>query len=72
MSDILENYIYTPATTDVTIRWRKMYGWTPPSEDPVYQKKWADFRLMAARGVESITAPMPDPVVSTLIKWRQR
>jgi hypothetical protein len=49
-----DEYIYTPATTDVTIRWRNKYNWVPPTEDPVYQKKWAEFRHMLARGIESL------------------
>jgi hypothetical protein len=68
-----DDYIYTPATTDVTIRWRKLYNWIPPSEDPTYQKKWADFRAMVARSVESIA---PHDVKSTaksstIIKWKK-
>lgn len=43
--------IYTPAGTDVTIRWKKM-GWVAPSDDPVYQKKWADWKLLMARTID--------------------
>ena len=25
-------YIYTPSSTDITIRWRKLYGYVPASE----------------------------------------
>lgn len=49
-----DSYIYTPATTDVTIRWRKIYNWIPPTENPEYQKKWAKFRHMTVAGIESI------------------
>jgi hypothetical protein len=49
-----DHYIYTPSTTDVTIRWRAKYDWIPPSEDPVYQNKWADFRIRCAQGIETI------------------
>ena len=51
-------YVYTPASTDVTIRW-KLRGWTPPTQDPVYQKKWADFRKISAAGIESLTSENP-------------
>jgi hypothetical protein len=54
-----EDFIYTPATTDITIRWRKLYNWVPPSEDPVQQKKWADFRMQGVRGVAGMSTPMP-------------
>lgn len=48
-----DQYIYLPSTTDITVRWKKM-GWIPPSEDPKYKKKWADFRKLLAAGIESI------------------
>ena len=48
-----DQYIYTPSTTDITVRWKKM-GWIPPTEDPVYQKKWAEFRQLLVAGIESI------------------
>ena len=51
-------YVYTPASTDVTIRW-KLRGWIPPTQDPVYQKKWADFRKISAAGIESLTRENP-------------
>lgn len=54
-----EDFVYTPATTDVTIRWRKIYNWVPPSEDPIYQQKWANFRAMMAKGVEAFEPPQP-------------
>ena len=49
-----DHYIYTPSTTDVTIRWRANYNWTPPSENPQFIKKWADFRMRCAQGIEQI------------------
>lgn len=55
---ISDNYVYTPSSTDITIRWRKA-GWIPPTEDPAYQKKWADFRIQCAQGIESIGRPAP-------------
>ena len=51
-------YVYTPATTDVTIRW-KLNGWIPPTQNPTYQKKWADYRKIAAAGIESLTKENP-------------
>ena len=49
-----DSYIYTPATTDLTIRWRKLYNWIPPTENPDFQRKWAAFRHMTVQGIESI------------------
>lgn len=61
---VSDNYIYTPSSTDITIRWRKA-GWVPPTEDPKYHKKWADFRIQCAQGIESIgrLAPQFNPSV---------
>lgn len=56
-----DEFVYTPATTDITLRWRKLYNWIPPSEDPVQQKKWADFRIQNVKGVEGIVAPPQPP-----------
>ena len=39
-----EDHIYTPSGTDVTERWRKLYGWVPPSELPEFQQKWKHYQ----------------------------
>jgi hypothetical protein len=49
-----EPHIYTPSSTDITLRWRLLYGYTPASEQPEYQKKWSDWRALLAKGVESL------------------
>lgn len=55
---LADSYVYTPATTDVTIRWR-LRGWIPPTQDPTFQKKWADFRKISAAGIESLCEESP-------------
>jgi len=67
----MTDFIYTPATTRIDVRWRTLYNWVPPSEDPVYQKKWADFRALAARGIESLEQVKQVPQ-SKLLQWRQQ
>ena len=44
-------FVYTPATTDVTIRWKNSYGWIPPTQDPAYQRKqiFERFLLLALK-----------------------
>lgn len=44
-------YVWTPAGTDITIRWRAM-GWVPPSEDPVYQAKWKHYQELPMRKLD--------------------
>lgn len=39
----MSDYIWTPAGTDITIRWRKA-GWIPPSELPEYKEKWRRYQ----------------------------
>jgi hypothetical protein len=41
-------YVWTPAGTDVTIKWRRM-GWTPPSEQPSIRAKWKYFQELPMR-----------------------
>lgn len=55
----MDFYVYTPATTDVTIRWKTLYGWIPPTQDQKYQKKWANFRKITAAGIESLSEENP-------------
>jgi len=51
----MENdYIYSKAGTDITIRWRKLYAYRPASEQQQYIKKWADFREMCARTLDDL------------------
>ena len=68
----MTDFVYTPASTSVTERWRRVYNWVPPSEDPAYIKKWADFRAMSARGVESLDQPVEVPQFISIKKWKQQ
>lgn len=44
-------HIWTPAGTDVTIRWRAA-GWIPPSELPEYQAKWKYYQELPLRKLD--------------------
>jgi hypothetical protein len=66
----MTDFVYTPASTSITERWRRIYNWTPPSEDPAYIKKWSDFRAMSARGVEALDLPIEIPRLTTVLKWK--
>lgn len=61
-------YVYTPASTDITIRWRKLYGYVPASEQAKYQKKWADFRAITSRTLDDVEVP---PTLG-VIQWQKR
>ena len=71
MQKNLNDYIYTPSSTDITLRWKKQYGYVPASEQEVYKKKWAEFRATFARTLEdqAISFALPEIVV---YPWRKR
>jgi len=58
-----QSYIYTPSSTDITIRWRKLYNYVPASEQPRYIKKWAEFREMMNRTLNDVEVPKPEGVL---------
>jgi len=68
----MTDFVYTPASTSIIERWRRVYNWVPPSEDPAYMKKWADFRAMSARGVEALDQPVEVPQFISIKKWKQQ
>jgi hypothetical protein len=45
-------YIWTSAGTDITIRWRNQYGWTPPSELQQYRDKWKYWQELPLRALD--------------------
>jgi hypothetical protein len=54
-----QNYIYTPSTTDITIRWRKLYNYIPASEQLFYQNKWKEFRDLVSRTLNDVNPEKP-------------
>ena len=64
------DYVYTPSSTDITIRWRKMYGYIPASEQKKYQKKWAEFRALVSRTLDDVEQPEMPGVVAWK-KWQK-
>jgi hypothetical protein len=45
------DYVYTPAGTDISIRWRAM-GWVPPSESHEFQRKWKFYQELPMRKLD--------------------
>ena len=61
------DYIYTPSSTDITIRWRKVYGYVPASEQAKYQKKWADFRALSLKTLDDVDMPE----IPGVVQWKK-
>ena len=64
------NFIYTPSSTDITIRWRKLYNYTPASEQACYQKKWKDFRTLCERTLDDVE-PKIDAKNVSVFRWQK-
>jgi hypothetical protein len=64
------NYVYTKAGTDITIRWAKLYNYVPASEQEFYKKKWADFRALCNQSIDDIAPEVK--VDSVVYKWKKK
>lgn len=64
------NYIYSKAGTDITVRWKKFHGYVPASEQAHYIKKWADFREMCAKTLDDVQPTFSKEVVN--LRWKQK
>lgn len=47
----MNDYVWTPPGTDITIRWRKA-GWIPPSEQEAYKAKWRHYQELPMRTLD--------------------
>lgn len=66
----MSDYVYTKAGTDITLRWQKMYGYVPASDQAQYKKKWADFREKCAKTLDDIEPEFPKEVVNLRFKQK--
>ena len=64
------DFIYTPSSTDITARWRKIYGYVPASEQEFYKRKWADFKALFNRTLDDSDAIFIDPKVQQI--WQKQ
>ena len=62
------DYIYTPASTDITIRWKTLYGYVQASEQAIYKKKWADFKAKFNKTLDDSDAIFIDPKVQQIFR----
>jgi len=61
-----KDFIYTASSTDFTVRWKKLYGYVPASEQEQYKKKWADFKALFHRTLDDSDAIFIDPKVQQI------
>lgn len=54
-----DEYVYTPAGTCITKRWREL-GWIPASEDVAMVAKWQRYQSFAGR-------TLGEPIGQTLV-----
>jgi len=69
------DYVYTQAGTDITIRWAKLYNYVPASEQEFYKKKWADFRALCNQSIDDITPEVEAKETKTdtvVYKWKKK
>ena len=45
-------YIWTSAGTDITIRWKTRHNWVPPSEQQEYRDKWKYYQNLPLRSLD--------------------
>lgn len=67
-----DEHIWTPSGTDVTERWRKYYGWVPPSEQPEYQRKWAYYQELPLRKLDDKAREEFERVMkqNKVVRWK--
>ena len=53
-----QEYIWTSAGTDITLRWRTQYGWVPPSEQQEYKDKWKYWQNLPMRSLDADAVEM--------------
>ena len=65
-------HIYTPTGTDVTERWRKLYGWVPPSELAEYQRKWKYYQELPLRKLDDRAKEEFERVLkqNKVVRWK--
>jgi hypothetical protein len=64
----MSDYIYTKSGTDITLRWQKLYGYVPASEQAQYKKKWSDFQAICNKTLDDIEPIYKKDVVNLRFK----
>jgi hypothetical protein len=66
----MNDYIYTKSGTDITLRWQKLYGYVPASEQAKYKKKWSDFQALCARTLDDAEPIFRKDIVNLRFKQK--
>jgi hypothetical protein len=67
----MNDFIYTKAGTDITLRWRKLYNYIPASELPHIKNKWADFKSKCSKGVDDLMPLVVTPKAE-VYQWKRK
>lgn len=66
-------HVWTQSSTDITIRWRKLYGYVPASEQAKFQRKWKEWKAYLNRTIEDLEVEKPTELNTpiSLRKWKR-
>jgi hypothetical protein len=68
------DHVWTQSSTDITLRWRKLYGYVPASEQARFQLHWKEWRARLNRTLEDLETPEQDekntPI--SLRNWKRK
>jgi hypothetical protein len=66
-------HVWTQSSTDITIRWRKLHGYVPASEQAKYQRKWKEWKAYLNRTIEDLEVVEPSDLNTpiSLRKWKR-
>jgi hypothetical protein len=66
-------HVWTQSSTDITIRWRKLYGYVPASEQAKFQRKWKEWKAYLNRTIEDLEVEKPAELNTpiSLRKWKR-
>jgi len=59
-------YVWTPSSTPIDVRWRRLYGWIPPSETAEGQEKFRKFRELTTREIPDVAVQQTRRTINRL------